>query len=119
MKVNPLDAEAREYAGQILNALRGADWNAAFNTSTVEQPLTMNDGLCFQTTGENSVDPKHNPKALLEVVFRNAEILVNCSGSTGGGDYKLFVLVGHRPLVVGNHEPVLSRVGRWIASLSR
>jgi hypothetical protein len=29
------------------------------------------------------------------------------------------LVVGHRPLVVGDQEPLLSKVGRWIASLSR
>jgi hypothetical protein len=121
VKVNPLDAEALEYAAQILNALKAAEPDATFDTATNEEPLPRNDGVCLNVTGENYVDPKRNPpgRDILSDAFRAANIPVNCSGGGGTGAYKLFVLVGHRPLVIGDQEPLLSKIGRWIQSLSR
>jgi hypothetical protein len=56
VKANPLDREALEYAGQLVNALIRANWDATLDTSTGD-PNTLNDGLCVHTTGEN-VTPK-------------------------------------------------------------
>jgi hypothetical protein len=120
VKVFPLDGEAREYAGQLSNALNRANWDATFDTSG--QPNSA-EGLCINTTGENvnpkPFDAKHDPKTLLQQALTAADIRVNCGASSGAGEYKLYLLVGHRPVVVGDQEPLLSKVGRWIAGLSR
>jgi hypothetical protein len=62
---------------------------------------------------------KHDPKTTLQQALTAADITVTCAGGSGAGEYKLYLLVGHRPLVVGDQEPLLSKVGRWIVSLSR
>jgi hypothetical protein len=120
VKVNPLDAEAREYASRIFNALNQSDWNATFDTS-IGDPSTANDGVCINTVGENAkpYDAKHDPQPLLQQAFASADIQTNCSGSAAAGAYKLFVLVGHRPLIVGYRPPALVRLGRWIMSLGQ
>jgi hypothetical protein len=119
VKVNPLDAEAREYAAQLFGALYRTNWEAKFNTSS-DEPWTLNDGLCIQVMGENAnpYDAKHDPKALLQAAFTASDINANCGGGAAAGDYKLFVLVGHRPLSLGYKGPPLVRLGRWIMSLS-
>lgn len=46
VKVNPLDAEAREYAAQLLNGLNRSDWTATFDKSGNDPniaPSTLND----------------------------------------------------------------------------
>ena len=120
VKVNPLEAEAREYASRIFNALNPSDWNATFDTSNGE-PRTVNDGVCINTVGENAkpYDTKHEPKSLLQAAFGAADIPVNCSGGSAAGSYKLFVLVGRRPLAVGYRPPALVRLGWWIMSLGQ
>jgi hypothetical protein len=124
VKVNPLDAEAREYGAQLLNALNRSDWTATFDTSGNDPniaPSTLNDGLCIDVIGENTkpYDAKHDPKPLLETAFSAAGIIANCGGGTAAGNYKLFVVVGHRPLAYGYKPPLLVRLGQWISSLSR
>jgi hypothetical protein len=44
-------------------------------------------------------------------------ILKKCGGSVSAGDYKLFLVVGHRPLKIGDQVPMLSKVARWIERL--
>jgi hypothetical protein len=39
---------------------------------------------------------------------------VKSGTGVGVGKYKLFILVGHRPSVMGVQEPLLFRLGRWI-----
>jgi uncharacterized membrane protein len=124
VKVNPLDAEAREYGAQLMNALNRSDWTATFDTSGNDvntAPNTLNDGLCIDVMGENTkpYDVKHDPKTLLQEAFTAADIVANCGGGVGQGQYKLFVVVGHRPLSYGYRPPALARLGRWIMSLSQ
>jgi hypothetical protein len=118
VKVNPLDAEAREYGAQLFNALNGANWDASFDTSGGD-PNTLNDGLCINVIGTNAnpYDPKHDPATILQQAFAAARIVANCSGGAGAGNYKLYVLVGHRPLAFGDNAPLLVRVGCWLMNL--
>ncbi len=120
VKVNSLDQEATEYAGQIFNALKKTDWDVTFSTYE-GAPFTLNNGLCLNVEGENASppDPKHNPLLLLQEGLQASNIVVNCSGGSGAGEYKVFVLVGHRPTVVGDRVPTLSKFGRWIMHLAQ
>lgn len=120
VKVNPLDNEAREYWGQIFNALRRTSWHVQQSTFAGE-PYTLNEGLCIHEQGTSSKpnDLKHDPAALLRDAFTTAQITVNCGGSSAAGEYKLFILVGHRPLAVGWRPPWLHRLGSWLQSISR
>jgi hypothetical protein len=114
---SPSDQEATIYAGQLFTALKNTDWRVTIDYSNKE-PLPRNPGLCIQTGGSSApVDAKHDPVALLQAAFAAAHIAVNCSGGNGGGD--LFVLVGHRQLVLGDQEPLLLKIGRWMESVSR
>jgi hypothetical protein len=124
VKVNPLDAEAREYAGQLLNALNRSEWEGTFDTPGNDPnilPSTLNDGVCINVVGENAkpYDAKHDPRPLLQAAFVASDITANCGGGSAAGTYKLFVVVGHRPLSVGFRPPALVRLGRWIMSLSQ
>jgi hypothetical protein len=120
VKANPLDAEALQYAGQLFNVLHGTEWTVELSTSN-QDPNTLNPGLCIDEMGENSkpkFNEKDNPRNLLQQAFQAANVEVNCGGGAGAGEYKLFLLVGHRPLVVGAQVPALVRLGTWIASWS-
>jgi hypothetical protein len=124
VKVNPLDGEAREYAAQLFNALNRSDWTATFDTSGNDPniaPSALGEGLCIDVIGENAkpYDAKHDPKPLLQAAFSAAGIIANCSGGTAAGNYKLFVVVGHRPFQYGYKPPLLVRLGQWIISLGR
>jgi hypothetical protein len=119
IKVNPQDREATEYWGQISTALRGTSWRVEQNTSTGE-PFTLNDGLCIHEQGSNSKPGglKHDPHKVLQDAFAAAKIQVNCGSGTGAGEYKLYLLVGHRPLMIGWQPPWLFRLGSWLQSMS-
>jgi len=81
---------------------------------------TLNPGLCIAVVGENAkpYDAKHDPKPILQTAFAAAGINANCGSGSAAGNYKLFVVVGHRPLIVG-YKPVLVRLGQWIMSLGQ
>ncbi len=120
VKVNPLDREAMEYWAQLFNALRLTSWEVEQITS-MEEPHTLNDGLCIHEQGTNSKqsNSKDDPATLLRDALRNAQVQVNCGGGTGAGEYKLFLLVGHRPLAVGRQPPLLESLGEWLLKVSQ
>jgi hypothetical protein len=114
---SPFDQEAVIFAGQLFTALKNTNWQVTEDTSN-KDPLPLNAGLCIQSWGNTApFDAKHNPVALLQDAFAAAHVEVDCVGGPASGD--LFVLVGRRPLVLGDQEAVLSKIGRWIASLGR
>jgi len=119
------DSEALNYAGQIFGAFKQAGWDdTEMNTTETEvsgQMNTLNDGLCIDETGMNSLsrDPKHDPERLLQDAFRSAHIEVNCGGGGGGGDLKVFVLVGHRPLRIGQQQSQYLKFLHWLERLGR
>jgi hypothetical protein len=120
VKVNSLDREATEYAGQLFNALKRTDWDVTMSTSD-SSPNTLNDGMCIGVVGQNAgpTDPKHDPQPLLQEALQSAHIESGCGSGIGAGDYKLFLLVGRRPLKLGDQQPMLSKIGRWIERLSQ
>jgi hypothetical protein len=89
VKVNLLDKEALEYAGQLSFALTQAGWDAPLDTSSGD-PNTLNDGLCINTTGENvnpkPFDAKHDPRMLLQQALTAAYIGVTCGSTVGAGE---------------------------------
>jgi hypothetical protein len=116
VKVNPLDAEAREYAEQVFNALDETDWDVDFDTSSGD-PNTLHDGLCVDERGVDSkpkYDSKSDPREILEHAFEEVRIEISCSNMESGSEYKLYVLVGHRPLTIGNRMTILQRLGQWL-----
>lgn len=118
------DAEALQYAGEIFNAFKKSGWDDAIfhptETAVSEPPYTLNDGMCIEVVGTNAgpPDPKHDPAQLLGQAFQSAHIEANCGGGIGAGNYEVFVAVGHRPLKIGDQEPILSKLGRWIERMS-
>lgn len=137
--VNVSDREALEYAGQIFNAIRNGGWRADFRPINPWEPdnpkqheralsnmiLVLDSGLEIRTCipGQPvNPDPKHQhptPDALLGEAFRDAHVDVNGGGGSADcGDYSVNVLVEHRPVVIGDREPLLRRIGRGIERLS-
>jgi hypothetical protein len=119
-KVNSRDREATEYWGQLSNALKRTEWNVEMSTGDAP-PFTLNNGLCIHEEGQNAKpkDPKNDPRTILESALRQAQINPNCGGGSAAGDYKLFILVGHRPLAIGKEPSSLYRLGRWLMSFGQ
>ena len=120
MKVNPLDSEATGYASLIFNALKQTSWDVTFSTANAD-PNTLNNGLFTCVVGSNAGPPdsKDNPEQIIRAAFRAANIEVNGGASIGAGEYKLFILVGHRPLAIGRRKPMLAKLGYWIISVGQ
>jgi hypothetical protein len=122
VKADPLDGEAIQYAVQVYNAFRRTEWTVELSTSD-KGPNTLNAGLCIGEQGTNAKrnDPRHDPRDLLQQAFQAAHIEVDCGSGSSAGEYKLFVLVGHRPLVMGSTEPEPTpvKLGHWIETLGQ
>lgn len=117
VKSDPLDPEASAYARQLWGALRAGGWNADFNGSAPDaDPKIVSAGLCVETTGDNSgpSEPKHDPRPLLQDALRLSQIETNCGEGEGAGEYKLYLLVGHRPVEIGKQVPLLVRMADWL-----
>lgn len=115
VKANPQDGEAIEYAAQLSSALKRTSWAVDFSTFD-GPPYLPPSGVCIDEWGTKAkpTNLKHDPKELLQQAFQSAHIEINCSGGVAAGDYKLYVVVGHRPLIMGDHESILRKFGRWI-----
>jgi hypothetical protein len=116
IKVDMLDEEAREYAGQLYEAFKGAGWKP--EQQFTNEPLPVVNGLFITTTGVvvASSDPDHDPGSLLQRGLQMSDIPLHGGGGSAAaavGDFKLFLLVGRRPLKLGDHTPLLDRVGDW------
>lgn len=79
-------------------------------------------GLCIEVEMPGqpvNPDPRHpTPETVLQDAMRYAGIEVNCSGGGYNRDkYILYVLIGHRPRVIGDQEPTFRKIGRWIERL--
>jgi hypothetical protein len=74
-----------------------AGWDVTFSTSDADPQTDY--GLCIQAIGENS-KPADDPAQLLAATLRAANIPINCSGGVMAGVYKLFLLVGRRPVAL-------------------
>jgi hypothetical protein len=120
VKVSPFDQEAREYASQLFGALKQTEWNVIFSTSSAD-PNTLTEGLCLAVTGTNSrpSDPKQDPEQIIQEAFRAAHIQINAGSGAAAGTYALFLLVGPRPLKLGQRTPALGRLGRWLSSFGQ
>jgi hypothetical protein len=120
VKVSIADREALEYGSQLFNALNQTQWGTVIFRPT--ESLPSNDGLCIQEEGTEkkpSQDPKHDPANLIRQALSAADIEVNCGGARGAGDYKLLLIVGHRPVAINQKPPALVRLGAWVMSLGR
>lgn len=114
VKVNPRHREALEYAGQLVNALRNTGWNV--DMSTADAPPVPDDGVSYYMTGQNNAPDKRNPGGELQALvnaLQKAGIQINGGGGQGAGEYKMFLLVGHRPVSIGR-PPLRYKVGEWV-----
>jgi hypothetical protein len=66
----------------------------------------------------NNADPSHSTRAMiLHDALVYAGIENSGSGLANGNEGELYLLVGRRPMVLGDKPPILSRIGRWIERL--
>jgi len=117
VKVDPRDREALEYAGQLFNALRNTGWNV--DMSTADAPPIPNDGVCHYLTGQNNAPDRRNPGGELQALangLQKAGIRIDGGGAQGAGEYKMFLLVGHRPVSIGR-PPLRYKVGQWVMKI--
>jgi hypothetical protein len=124
-KPNDLDANGKRLYTTIDQYIEAHDgWlQMDISNKIAEQNYDAN-GLCIQVEMPGqpiNPDPKHpTPMSILQDALRYAGIEASCSGSAyNRSEYKLYLLIGHRPRVVGGREPTLSRLGRWIERLGQ
>jgi hypothetical protein len=77
------------------------------------------DGLCIdvELAGQpTSEDPRiKTPAEILKDAMAYADVEVTCGGGAADrGKDTLIVMVGHRPRILGDNEPLLMRIGEWI-----
>jgi hypothetical protein len=114
VKVNPRDREAVEYAGQLLNALRNTGWKV--DMSAADSPPLPNDGVGHYLTGQNNAPDRRNPGGELQALvnaLQKAGVQIDGGGAQGAGDYKMFLLVGHRPVSI-RRPPLRYKVVQWV-----
>jgi hypothetical protein len=115
VKVNPRDREATEYAGQLFNALRNTGWNVDMSIAEAP-PLILNDGVRSHLDGQNNASDRRNPGAELQALvnaLQKAGIQINGGSAQGAGEYKMFLLVGSRPVSIGG-PPLRHKVVQWV-----
>lgn len=91
-------------------------------TNKLDEHAWGEEGLCIQTefAGQPpSPDPrKTTPEQVLKDALTYAGIEVNCGGgSPDRGKDVLILFVGHRPRILGDTEPLLTRIGEWLQRL--
>ena len=99
-------------------------WLETEMSNKLAEQANDNTGLCIEVEmpGQpTNPDPRHpTPDSIMQDAMRYAGIEVNCSGgSADKGNYTMYLLVGHRPRIIGNQEPTLSKIGRWIERLGQ
>lgn len=120
VKVNSTDQEAIEYASQIQSAIKRGGWDVKFDTPVDDIQVNTTTGLATWEDGENSRsnDPRHDPKQLVLEAFQSAHVVFNGGGGASAGTYKLFIIVGRRPLALNRNLPLLYVLGRWLIRLT-
>ena len=89
---------AREFAGQLFNALRAAGWSVISDVSDKE-PIPRQSGLCMNS-------------GTLEEALSAAGLTINCAAGNAA-DGRLYILVGHRPVALEQPYSYLIRFSRW------
>lgn len=115
VKVNPIDGEALQYWGQIGQALQRTKWTVNMSTDTNEEPNLLNDGVCLNELGAGRrphFDPHNDPRMLLQEAFAEADMPLTCAGNSEAGEYRLFILVGHRPFNIP--DPRITKLREWL-----
>jgi hypothetical protein len=118
VKVNVRDREAHQYAMQLFNALRNTGWTVETSIADAAPPIP-DDGLRTLVTGVNNAPDKHNPGGEMQGLvngLQKAGVQVNGGGTIGAGEYKMFLLVGHRPVSIGG-PPLRYKFGQWVVNI--
>jgi hypothetical protein len=100
------------------------EWIEAEIRRSIDENMYDDTGLSIQVdmAGQPvNPDPRHpTPDKILGDGMRSAGIEVTGSGgSADKGTYRVFLMIGHRPRVLGNQEPVKYKISRWIESLGQ
>ncbi len=112
------DAEAIEYGSDFVNAFAGSGWTISLDTPETMQPV--GGGLEIENLGNNAEppDPQHRPEEILRKAFEAAHIPAS-SGGSGAGEYKLFLLIGHRPVKLEGEDTTLFKLGQWFEKIGQ
>jgi hypothetical protein len=112
VSVDPLDSEAREYAGALYGLLQRGGWTVQFDTAP---PYNQNEGLGIHATGVSTpVATSSDPRPVLQNAARFAGIDINHGGGVGAGNFQVSLTVGKRPLAINAKAPLLQRLGRFL-----
>lgn len=79
-------------------------------------PQILDDGVRHYMTGLDNAPDRRNPSGELQPLvnaLQKAGIQINGGGGQGVGEYKMFLLVGHRPVSIGR-PPLRYKVGQWV-----
>lgn len=124
-KANDVDADGKPLHKNTEDYLNARDaWLEMDLSNKISEQVNDNTGLCIdvEMAGQpTNPDPRYpTPDSIMRDAMHYAGIEVNCSGgSTDKGKYTMYLLVGHRPRSIGNQEPTLRKVGRWIETLGQ
>jgi hypothetical protein len=129
VKVVSGDQEADKYAGEVFGALRDTKWDvnppehwgpeAAPNNSYIGLYIAVTRGKSDQQRRGNPDPNNPTPDEILEEAFRRADIDINGGGGLEGEEYSVAIVIGHRPLAIGNRQPTLSKIGHWLEGLDQ
>ena len=112
------DSEARHFADQLYDTLRNSQWHVDLSTNSSGPPPGT--GLCITQTGEDSRPPypdiSQDPYFYLPDAFKAADIYIGSESGQSSGEYKLFLVVGHRnqPEAAQRHGYLLHAAERWL-----
>jgi hypothetical protein len=79
-------------------------------------PPILDDGVRYYMTGQNNAPDRRNPGGELQTLVNAVEkagIQINGGGGQAAGEYKMFLLVGHRPVSIGR-PPLRYKVAQWV-----
>jgi hypothetical protein len=124
-KANDADVDGKPLYKNTEDYLNARDaWLEMEMSSKMAEQVNDNTGLCIEVevAGQpTNPDPRHpTPDSIMRDAMRYAGIDVNCGGgSANNREYTMYFLVGHRPRIIGNEEPTIRKIGRWIGNLGR
>ena len=110
--------EANEYATQLEEAFRRSGWQVEMG-SPDDKPLINNPGMELYETGVGvRKDRDARLFQMLQMALGDADIPWGGAGGDGPGvEYRIFILVGTRPLRVGEQPPFRNKLAHWLESL--
>jgi hypothetical protein len=122
IKADGTDQEAMGFATQIRNAITKAGWPVP----PIDQIAGLGQGIQLQVGNHSppaipNTHPENDPARVLTEALNDADVMYGGQYSDGG-QYDLFLLVGHRPPAIGpgfDRPPLLYKFGQWIQGLGQ